>query len=57
MDGSGSWVDNVLVERLWRSVKYDEVYLSAYESVAEARARTENYLKFYNTEHKHQAWQ
>ena len=38
MDGKGAWRDNVFVERLWRSVKYEEVYLKAYESVAEARA-------------------
>ena len=38
MDGKGRWVDNVFVERLWRSVKYEEVYLHAYESVAAARA-------------------
>ena len=38
MDGKGAWRDNVLVERLWRSVKYEEVYLHAYDSVSEARA-------------------
>jgi putative transposase len=54
MDGKGCWVDNVFVERLWRSVKYEEVYLRAYESVPEARSRLGDYLKFYNTERKHQ---
>lgn len=54
MDGKGRWVDNVFVERLWRSVKYEEVYLKAYESMAEARSGVGEYLKFYNTERKHQ---
>ncbi len=55
MDGKGRWVDNVFVERLWRSVKYEEVYLRAYESVAEARSRLGDYFRFYNTERKHQS--
>ena len=54
MDGKGRWVDNVFVERLWRSVKYEEVYLHAYESVAQARSRIGRYFEFYNTERKHQ---
>ena len=54
MDGKGRWVDNVFVERLWRSVKYEEVYLHAYESVAEARNRIGQYFEFYNSERKHQ---
>jgi putative transposase len=41
MDGKGAWRDNVFVERLWRSVKYEKVYLRAYDSVSEARASTE----------------
>jgi len=48
MDGRGSWRDNVFVERLWRSVKYEEVYLRAYDSVGEARASLGRYLDFYN---------
>jgi putative transposase len=48
MDGKGSWRDNVFVERLWRSVKYEEVYLKAYESVGDARASIGRYLEFYN---------
>jgi putative transposase len=48
MDGKGSWRDNVFVERLWRSVKYEEVYLKAYESVAEARSAIGGYFGFYN---------
>jgi len=54
MDGKGRWVDNVFVERLWRSVKYEEVYLKAYESMTDARSGLSEYLTFYNTERKHQ---
>jgi putative transposase len=53
MDGKGSWRDNVFVERLWRSVKYEEVYLRAYDSVGEARASLGRYLDFYNTKRPH----
>ena len=55
MDSVGAYMDNVFVERLWRSVKYEEVYLKAYESVAEARAGIGAYLGFYNNERPHQA--
>jgi putative transposase len=48
MDGKAAWHDNVFVERLWRSVKYEEIYLHAYVSVAEARAGLGRYLSFYN---------
>ena len=48
MDGKGAWRDNVFVERLWRSVKYEEAYLRAYESVSEARSSIGRYLDFYN---------
>ena len=54
MDGRGAWRDNVFVERLWRSVKYEEVYLKAYTSVAEARASLGRYFTFYNTRRPHQ---
>jgi putative transposase len=54
MDGRGAWRDNVFVERLWRSVKYEEVYLKAYASVAEARASLGRYFTFYNTRRPHQ---
>lgn len=54
MDGKGRWMDNVFVERLWRSVKYEEVYLKSYETVAEARAGIDTYLEFYNSERRHQ---
>jgi putative transposase len=53
MDGKGSWRDNVFVERIWRSVKYEEVYLKAYASVGEARASIGRYLDFYNTKRPH----
>ena len=53
MDGKGAWRDNVLVERLWRSVKYEEVYLRAYDSVSEARASIGRYLDFYNSRRPH----
>ena len=55
MDGKGAWRDNVFVERLWRSVKYEEVYLRAYESVADARRSIGRYLDFYNTRRPHQS--
>jgi putative transposase len=53
MDGKGSWRDNVFVERLWRSVKYEEVYLRAYDSVSEARGAIGRYLDFYNRKRPH----
>jgi putative transposase len=53
MDGRGSWRDNVFVERLWRSVKYEEVYLRAYDSVTEARSSLASYLGFYNRKRPH----
>jgi putative transposase len=55
MDGKGAWRDNVFVERLWKSVKYEEVYLRAYDSVADARANLAKYLTFYNTKRPHTA--
>lgn len=55
MDGKGCWRDNVFVERLWRSVKYEEVYLNAYASVPEARAGIGRYLAFYNAVRPHSA--
>ena len=53
MDGRGAWRDNVIVERLWRSVKYEEVYLRAYGAVSEARASIGRYLSFYNGKRPH----
>jgi len=53
MDGKGAWRDNVFVERLWRTVKYEEVYLRAYSAVSEARASIGRYLDFYNETRPH----
>ena len=53
MDGKGAWRDNVFVERLWRSVKYEEVYLRAYEGVSDARASIGRYLDFYKRASQH----
>ena len=53
MDGKGAWRDNVFVARIWRSVKYEEVYLHAYDSVGEARASIGRYLDFYNRRRPH----
>ena len=53
MDGRGAWRDNVIVERLWRSVKYEEVYLRAYGGVREARASIGQYLGFFNARRPH----
>ncbi|MHB8173502.1 MAG: transposase, partial [Nitrospirota bacterium] len=54
MDGKGRWRDNVFVERLWKSVKYEEVYLKAYGSIAEARKELGKYFEFYNQRRRHQ---
>ena len=53
MDGKGRWRDNVFVERVWKSIKYEEVYLHAYASVHEARASLGHYLAFYNSIRPH----
>ncbi len=53
MDGKGAWRDNVFVERLWRTIKYEEVYLKAYENVPEARREIGRYITFYNTKRPH----
>ena len=53
MDGKGAWRDNVFVERFWKSVKYEEVYLRAYDTVGEARAALGRYLDFYNRQRPH----
>jgi putative transposase len=55
MDGKGRCMDNIFVERLWRSLKYEEVYLKAYDSVAEAREGIAKWIEFYNHERPHQA--
>ncbi len=53
MDGRGAWRDNVFVEKLWRTIKYEEVYLHAYSDVPETRAAIGKYLTFYNTKRPH----
>ena len=53
MDGRGAWRDNVFVERLWKSVKYERVYLHAYDSVTEARQSIMQYLDWYNQSRPH----
>ena len=53
MDGKGSWRDNVFVERLWRTIKYEEVYLRAYDTVGQARMSIGRYLAFYNGRRPH----
>jgi putative transposase len=55
MDGKRRWIDNVFIERLWRSVKYEEVYLKAYDSLAIARAQLSAYFAFYNERRPHQS--
>jgi putative transposase len=55
MDGKGRWIDNVFIERFWRSLKYEEVYLKAYETVAQANRGIGNYFDLYNQERPHQS--
>jgi putative transposase len=55
MDGKGCWRDNVFVERIWRSIKYEEVYLRAYDSVSAAKAGIARYIRFYNAQRPHSA--
>jgi putative transposase len=55
MDGRGCWRDNALVERLWRSVKYEDVYLKAYDGVSVARQSLAAYFEFYNARRPHQS--
>ena len=54
-DGKGRYLDNIFVERLWRSLKYEEVYLKVYNQIPEARVGIGNYLSFYNEQQPHQA--
>lgn len=53
MDGKGAWRDNVFIERFWRSIKYEEIYLKAYENVPEARSSISKYIDFYNSGRPH----
>ena len=55
MDGKGRWIDNVFIERLWWSVKYEEVYAKAYGSITEARRELRNYFEFYNYRRRHKS--
>ena len=57
MDGKGCWRDNVFIERLWRSIKYEEVYLHAYESVGQAWAGIGRYVAFHNSRRPHSSLQ
>jgi putative transposase len=56
MDGKGRWMDNIFVERLWRSLKYEEVYLKAYQNVSQAKVGIKDWFHLYNTERRHQAF-
>ncbi|MCH8000266.1 MAG: transposase, partial [Proteobacteria bacterium] len=56
MDGKGRWMDNVMIERLWRSLKYECVYLQAFETGAEARAGIGRWIDYYNTSRPHSAF-
>ena len=55
MDGKGRWLDNVFIERLWRSVKYEDVYLKAYDSIGAVRQGLRTYFNFYNNDRRHQS--
>jgi putative transposase len=55
MDGSGRYTDNLFIERLWRTLKYEEVYLKAYQDTIEARSELAKYITFYNAERLHQS--
>ena len=56
MDGKGRWMDNVFIERLWRNLKYEEVYLKAYQNASEAKTCIKDWFNLYNTERRHQAF-
>ncbi len=56
MDGNGSWRDNVFVERVWRSIKYEEVYLKAYESVGDAGRSIGEYIDLHNRKRPVRSW-
>ena len=57
MDGKGCWRDNVLIERFWKTIKYQEVYLKAYESTSDARANIRRFIDFYNSFRGHSSLQ
>lgn len=54
IDGKGRWMDNVFIERLWRNVKYEEVYIKAYGSISEAKSELKKYFELYNQRRRHQ---
>ena len=54
MDGKGRYLDNIYIERFWRTLKYEEVYLKSYDSVAQARQEISSYITWYNTKRRHQ---
>ena len=55
MDGKGRWIDNVFIERLWRSLKYEDVYLKAYGSIPQAKQEIVKYFDFFNPKRRHQS--
>jgi len=55
MDGRGRWMDNIMIERLWKSAKYEDVYLKAYDSIPAAREGLKRYFEFYNSRRSHQS--
>ena len=55
MDGKGRWADNIYIERLWRTIKYELFYLYRFDTVQEARIAVAHYIRFYNTERPHQS--
>ena len=57
MDGKGCWRDNVFIERFWKTLKYEEIYLHAYDGVSEAKAALDRYITFYNNQRRHRSLQ
>ena len=57
MDGKGRWMDNVFIERLWRSVKYEDIYIREYRTSCQLRAGLKRYFQFYNHERPHQSFE
>ena len=55
MDGKGRWIDNVMIERFFRSLKYEEIYINPCDTVTELKSRINNYINFYNTQRLHQS--
>ena len=55
MDGKGRWIDNVIIERFFRSIKYEEIYINPCDSVIELKSRIKNYINYYNNERIHQS--